>query len=264
MPAHSNDAVINYEIEGAASAQVVTLSHALATNLGLWEPQMPALLRKSYRVLRFDTRGHGHSSVPQGPYTMETLAGDVIGLLDFLGIERTHFVGLSMGGMIGQVLAARYPERLEKLVLCDTSARVPPEMSPIWEDRIRKVEREGMTSVVQETLERWLSEEFRQKQPELTGRIRDMIVQTPIPGYAGCCRAISGFDMLADLPQIKASTLIMVGERDPGSPVSAAEEIKQQIHGAELFVIPAALHLTNYEAAEIFNQKLLEFLGEAS
>jgi 3-oxoadipate enol-lactonase len=260
MQALVNGTVINYEIEGVPGAPVVTLSHALATNLKLWEPQMPALLR-TYRVLRFDTRGHGRSYAPDGPYSMEMLAADVIGLLDSLGLERTHFLGLSMGGMIGQVLAVKYPQRLEKLVLCDTSPRVPPEMAPVWEDRIRVVEKEGMSAVVEETLGRWLSEDFRRNQPGLTGRIQDMIVQTPVPGYAGCCRAISSFDLLEELPQIKAPTLIMVGEKDPSSPVSTAEEMMQQIKRAELFVLPGALHLTNIESAEMFNRKLVDYLG---
>ena len=131
----------------------------------------------------------------------------------------------------------------------------------VWEERILAARREGMSALVQETLERWLSEEFRKDQPGLTGRIRDMIVQTPVTGYEGCCRAISGFDLLEDLPGIKAPTLIMVGENDPGTPVSAAEEMKQRIRKAELFVIPGALHLSNIEAAETFTSKLVRYLG---
>jgi 3-oxoadipate enol-lactonase len=259
MLARVNDTMINYEIEGEAGAPVVTFCHSLATTLGMWELQMPALAG-AYRALRFDTRGHGRSSAPAGPYAMRVLADDVIGLLDFLKIQKTHFVGLSMGGMIGQVLGVKYPQRLEKLILCDTSARVPPEMAPVWEERIGTVEKLGMSAVVPETLERWLSAEFRHNRPELTGRIRDMIVQTPVPGYVGCCRAISGFDLLAELPEIKARTLIMVGENDPGSPVGAAELMQKQVQGSELFVIPGALHLSNVEAAETFNRKLVDFL----
>lgn len=260
MQARVNDTVIHYEMEGAAGAPVVTLSHSLATNLGLWELQMPALAGR-YRVLRFDTRGHGRSSAPPGPYTMEVLAADAVGLLDFLGIKLTHFVGLSMGGMIGQVLGIRYPQRLQKLVLCDTSASVPSEMGPVWDERIGRAEKLGMSALAQETLERWLSGGFRGSRTEVTGGIRDMIVQTPVAGYAGCCRAIAGFDVLADLPKITAPTLIMVGENDPGSPVSAAEQMKSLVRGSELFVIPGALHLTNIETAEAFNRKLVDFLG---
>ena len=260
MQARVNEALINFEIEGPASAPVVIFSHSLATTLDMWELQVAAL-RNSYRVLRFDTRGHGNSSIPPGPYTMEMLSADVVGLLDHLGIQRAHFVGISMGGMIGQILALRYPQRLEKLVLCDTTSRISPEMAPSWEERIRRAEIEGMTALAQETLERWLSEEFRQNQPEMTERVRNMIIYTPVPGYVECCKAISGFDVSRELSNVTVPTLIMVGERDPGTPVSAAETIKQQIQGSELVIIAGALHLTNIETAALFNQRLLSFLA---
>src|SRR5208337_4428176 len=160
MQARVNDVVIHYEIEGPGDAPLVTLSHSLATSLELWDLQLP-VLRGEYRILRFDTRGHGSSSAPAGPYTMEMLAADVIGLLDRLGIRRTHFMGISMGGMIGQVLACRYPERIDKLVLCDTTGRVLADTAPIWDERIRAVETGGMQALAEQTLERWLSGEFR-------------------------------------------------------------------------------------------------------
>lgn len=255
-----DDTLIHYEMEGPPGAPVVTLSHSLAATLESWELQLQAL-RGPYRILRYDTRGHGESAAPPGPYTMEMLSADVVGLLDRLGIERTHFVGLSMGGMIGQVLALRHPHRLEKLVLCDCSSRVPPETGPVWEERIRTAQTQGMAALAQETLERWFSEEFRRNQPEMTGRIRDMIVRTPVPGYVGCCRAISDFDVSRELSKVSTSTLIMVGERDQGTPVSAAEAIRREIAGSELFVIPSALHLSNIEGADVFNRKLVSFLG---
>ncbi len=260
MQASLNNISINYEIEGPANAPVVAFSHSLSANLKLWELQLSEL-RDSYRVLRFDTRGHGNSSAPSGSYTMQMLCEDAVSLLDHLGIEKTHFVGISMGGMIGQVLAVTHPERVDKLVLCDTTSRVPPEAGPDWEDRIRKAEAEGMAALAQQTLERWLSEEYRQAQPEMTERIRDMIVHTPVPGYVGCCRAISSFDVAKKLPKVTAPTLIIVGERDESTSVSVAEDIKRRIKGAELVVMPKALHLTNIETNGPFNQTLLKFLG---
>lgn len=260
MEALLNGVTIHYEIEGPATAPVVTFSHSLAANLELWDLQAAAL-GDSYRVLRFDTRGHGNSSAPPGPYTMEMLSADVIGLLDSLNIQRTHFVGISMGGMIGQVLATVYPERLQKLVLCDTTSRVPPETAPDWEERIRTAETQGMSALAQATLDRWLSEDFHRTHPGTTERIRSMIVNTPVPGYVGCCRAISRFDVSGSLKEVTVPTLIMVGEEDTGTPVSAAEAIKQQIKGAELVVLPKALHLTNIETVDLFNQVLLRFLG---
>jgi len=261
MQARVNDVVIHYEIEGPGDAPLVTLSHSLAATLELWELQLP-VLRGGYRILRFDTRGHGSSSAPPGPYTIEMLAADAIGLLDHLAIRRTHFIGISMGGMIGQVLACRYQDRLEKLVLCDTSCRVPPEMTPIWEERIRTAETEGMKALVEETLERWLSKEFRRDQPEITERVRKTILLTPVSGYAGCSRAISTFDVSHELSKVAAPTLIITGEKDESTPVSAAEAIQKQIEGSELAVMPGAMHLSNIEAAGLFNRKLVSFLAE--
>lgn len=260
MQAHVNGAVINYEIEGPEDAPVVTLSHALAASLNLWDFQS-LLLRNSFRVLRFDTRGHGLSSAPPGPYTMESLSEDVVRLLDHLQIPKTDFVGISMGGMIGQVLAIKYPERLDRLVLCDTTSRVPPEAGPMWEDRVRKVATEGMASLAQETLDRWLSEEFRRDHPQITNRIRNMILETPVPGYAGCCRAISSFDVSAEVSRIAAPTLIIVGENDPGAPVSASEALRQSVCNSRMVIVPKALHLPNIEAADFFNKQLLNFLN---
>ncbi len=260
MKARIRDVAINYEIEGPQGAPVVTLSHSLAATLDLWEPQV-SVLSASYRVLRYDTRGHGNSSATPGAYTIEMLDEDLIGLLDYLNIRRTHFVGISMGGMIGQVFAISHPDRLAKLVLCDTTGRVPAEMGPVWEERIRIAETKGMQAMADETLERWLSEEFRRKRPEVAGRIREMIIRTPVPGYVGCSRAISVFDVSSGLPKISAPTLIMTGEKDSSAPVAASERMNRQIHGSELFVIPGALHLSNVEGAAFFNERLLRFLA---
>lgn len=261
MPARINGTEIYFEIEGPEGAPVVTFSHSLAAGLDMWALQAVAM-KDSYRVLRLDTRGHGKSSVSPDPCTMATLGADVIGLLDHLGIQRTHFVGLSMGGMIGQVLALQYPHRLNRLILCDTTGRVPLETAPVWEERIRIAEAEGMAGLLEETLERWLSEDFRRTHPEITGRVKDLIMQTPVAGYGLCCRAISRFDVLQELSKVTAPTLIMVGERDPGTPVSAAEAIHERIQGSELLIIPGALHLTNIEKADFFNRQLLAFLAK--
>lgn len=263
MRARVNDAVINFEIEGPESSPVVTFSHSLAATLDLWEFQVSAL-RDSYRVLRYDIRGHGKSSIPPGPCKMENLVADVVGLLDYLDIQRTHFVGLSLGGMIGQVLALQYPQRLEKLVLCDTTGSVPSEMLPLWIERIRKAETEGMGALAQETLERWFSEDFRRNRPGITERVRNMIIQTPVPGYVGCSRSISRFDISQELSQVSVPTLIMVGENDPSTPVSAAEAIHEQIRDSELVIIPGALHLSNIETAAFFNERLQVFLAKRS
>jgi 3-oxoadipate enol-lactonase len=263
MQARVNDAVIYFEIEGPENSPVVTFSHSLAATLDLWDFQAAAL-RESYRVLRFDIRGHGKSSIPPGPYSMEKLAADAAGLLDYLDIRRTHFVGISLGGMIGQVLALRFPLRVEKLVLCDTACRVPSEMLPVWRERIRMAETEGMSALAQETLERWLSEDFRRNRPGISERIKNMIVRTPVPGYVECSRCIGEFDISRELSKVTVPTLIMVGEMDLSTPVSAAEAIHEKIRNSELVVIPGALHLTNVETAAFFNDRLLDFLAKGT
>jgi len=166
-----------------------------------------------------------------------------------------------MGGMIGQILARRHPDRIEKLVLCDTTGRVPAEMAPVWEERIRAAEAGGMRELAQATMERWLSKEFRRLNPEVAERIRNMILRTPVPGFAGCSRAISSFNFLDELSKISARTLIITGERDETTPVSAARALQDQIRDSKLAVMPGALHLSNIEASELFNRELTTFLN---
>ncbi|MEM5789017.1 MAG: alpha/beta fold hydrolase [Syntrophobacteraceae bacterium] len=259
MKVKANGIALNYELDGPPGAPVVTFCHSLSTSLDLWNLQI-GVLRDTYRVLRFDCRGHGLSDAPPGPYTIKMMTEDLVGLLKALEIQTTSFVGISMGGMIGQVLAIEYPEYVDKLVLCSTACRVPPESGPVWEQRIRTAETEGMAPVVEESLERWFSEEFRRASPSMIGRIRDMAMKTPVSGYCGSGRAISRFDVSNALGKITAPTLIMAGEHDPGTPVAMAETIGQKIPSSRLVIIPGALHLINVEAADIFNRKLMDFL----
>ncbi len=264
MRACFNDVEIHYEIEGPEGAPFVTLSHSLAASLELWDLQVPAL-RDKFRVLRFDTRGHGSSSAPPGPYSVEELTRDLVGLLDHLEIERTHFAGISMGGMIGQLFASRYADRLGKLVLSNTTCRVDPEAAPLWEERIRAAETMGMEAMAPDILKRWLSDHFRRTQPELTGRIRDMIAATPVSGYVGCCRAIAAFDVSHELRRVCAPTLIIAGQLDESTPVGVARAIQERIENSELAVMPGALHLSNVETGQLFNETLVSFLeGEKS
>ena len=259
MHVQVNGKSIYYELNGPEDAPLITFSHALAANCNLWDVQARTFSR-DYRVLCFDTRGHGRSSVPSGEYSMHELALDVLGLWDALDIDQSSFVGLSMGGMIGQVLATAFPERLDKLILCDTTCRIAPESRPTWQERINLARKQGMSALSQETLNRWLSMDFQAENPEETTRIKNMIEKTPVQGFAGCCQAISEFDVSGELFQVKAPTLVLVGENDTGTPVIAAEEIQANIPGAELEVLPKAQHLTNIEVSGEFNRRLLDFL----
>ncbi|MGH7312897.1 MAG: 3-oxoadipate enol-lactonase, partial [Candidatus Rokuibacteriota bacterium] len=251
---------VNYALEGPATAPVVIVSHSLAAHLGMWEPQVAALTR-TFRVLRYDTRGHGGTEVTPGAYTLDQLAADALGLLDALDIERAHWLGLSLGGMIGQTLALKAPGRLRSLVLCDTTSRVPSEAKPLWEGRIRTAEAQGMEPLVEPTIERWFTAPFRQRRPEVIDRVRTMIRETDPRGYAGCCHAIAALDLTDRLSAIRLPALVVVGEDDLGTPVAAARTMHEHIKGSELVVIPAAAHLSNIEQPEAFSNAVVKFLG---
>lgn len=263
MKVTANGISVNYTLDGPASAPVVTLSHSLATDLSMWEPQMAALGAR-YRVLRYDTRGHGGTDAPGGAYSLDQLAEDARQLLQALGIEKTHWVGLSMGGMIGQALAIKAPEVFRSLALCDTSSRIPAEAKPLWEERIRTAEREGMEPLVEATINRWLTRAFQSARPDVTDMVRAMIRRTPPPGYAGCCHAIAALDLTDRLKAITLPTLIIVGEEDQGTPVAASRAIQAEIKGSALVILESAAHLSNIEQAEEFNLALLGFLDRST
>ncbi len=261
MKMHANGININYELTGKKGAPVVMLSHSLACSLVMWQPQM-AVLESAFQVLRFDTRGHGDSDAPQGAYSFEQLAMDAIGLLDGLKIDAVHFVGLSMGGMIGQGLALDYADRLKSLTLCDTAAIMPDETQPIWQQRIEAAGEKGMQGQVDETLERWFRPEYLQQNPPEVEMIRRQILATPVTGYIGCCEAIRRLKYLDRLAGINLPTLIVVGEEDPGTPVAASEAMNERISGSKLVVLPSARHLSNIEQSEAFNTVLIKFLTQ--
>lgn len=246
-------------VTGPEQAPVVMLSHSLASSQVMWAPQLP-VLEKEFRVLRYDTRGHGASDAPPPPYSLDTLVADALAILDALGVERAHFVGLSMGGMIGQGLALAHPERLLSLSLCDTMAQIPAEAQPTWEERIQKAQNEGMAALADATLERWFTPPFRTGQPDNIAPIRQQILDTPVAGFVGCASAIRALDYLERLSAIAVPTQVLVGADDTGTPVSAAEAIHQRIAGSRLRVLPNAAHLSNIEQSHAFNELLLEFL----
>jgi 3-oxoadipate enol-lactonase len=233
------------------------LSNSLMSDLSMWEPQMAALTER-FRVLRYDTRGHGGTDAPAGPYTIELLAADAVALLDALGLERVHFVGLSLGGMTGQLLGARHGDRLLGLVLCDTASEMPnPE---VWDGRIGTAETQGIEALAPATLERWFTAPFRERRGEAIDKVLAMIRRTPVAGYVGCGHAIRDMNQTGLLADIKAPTLVIVGADDPSTPVAAARAIHERVAGSELTVIEDAAHLPNIEQPEAFNAALLAFL----
>jgi 3-oxoadipate enol-lactonase len=249
----------NYLLEGRAGLPVVTLSHSLATSLEMWRPQVAALA-EHFQVLRYDMRGHGASEAPDGPYSIEMLADDVRGLWDALGIERSYFAGLSVGGKIGLMLGLRYPERLSGLVLCNTTSRIPPEGRPIWDERIAQVEEGGMESQLEATLRRWFTDGFRSTDPETVAWITGLIRATPPQGFIGCCRAIQSFDVMERLGGIDTPVLLLPGENDPGTLPAYSEAIRERVPGARLTLVPGAAHLSNVERADFVTGAMLEFL----
>lgn len=259
MKIRANGIDIHYEVSG--SGPWLTLSHSLCCDGSMWAPQMAALER-CFTVLRFDTRGHGGTDAPAGTYTLEQMTDDVLGLLDALQIERTHYCGLSMGGMIGQHLALKAPDRIGRLVLADTTSRMPPEAAPLWAERIRIASEQGMAPLAQPTLERWFTPAYRASHPEMMARIGALIRNTPVAGYIGCAQAIARIGVTERLREVKAPTRVIVGDQDIGTPPAMSEAIAAAIPGARLEVIAGASHLSNIEQAEAFNRLLLDFLAE--
>ncbi len=249
-------AKLHYQIEGASGAPVLVLSNSLGTELGMWAPQVPRLL-EHFRVLRHDARGHGGSQVAPGPYSIAQLGADVIGLLDHLHIERAHFCGLSMGGMIGMWLGAHHPERIERLVLCNTAARIPPPEA--WNARIELVNREGMAPIASAVVERWFTQDFAARAPQQVETVRQMLLHTAPAGYVANCAAVRDMDQRDGLDAIRAPTLVIAGSHDKATPPADGRFVAQQIGGARYLELDAA-HLSNWEQAERFTAAVVEFL----
>jgi 3-oxoadipate enol-lactonase len=251
-----------YEIHGKLGAPWLAFSHSLACSVRMWDAQIEAF-KDRFRILAYDTRGHGKSAAPAGPYTLEAMADDLRALVSHLDIQRLHFVGLSMGGMIGQTFAIKYPGVFSSLALADTTSRYPAEAAPLWQERIRTAETKGMEPLVQPTLERWFTAPFREKNADTVRKIATAISTTPVAGYAGCCAAIPKINVTARLKEIKCPVLVICGEQDPGTPPAMAREIHENTPGSKLALIPQAAHLSNLEQPAAFNRALEGFLPKS-
>lgn len=249
-----------YTLTGPEGAPVVMLSSALGTTLEMWQPQLPALER-DYRVLRYDMRGHGSSDLAPEPCSISTLGRDVVALLDHLGMEKVHFCGLSIGGVIGQWLGARAPQRLISLILCNTAAKIGTE--EVWNKRIADVEQGGLASIADAGLERWFTPAFRTSHPASVAPVKGMLLATHPRGYTLLCAAIRDMDQRTLVEEIRVPTCILAGEHDPGTTVEDAKFLQDRIPGARLVILPAA-HISNVEAAAQFNAALLDFLKGAA
>tara|TARA_Y100001960_G_scaffold322447_1_gene398906 strand:- start:307 stop:1104 length:798 start_codon:yes stop_codon:yes gene_type:complete len=261
MQINANGIKIRYLLEGPEDAPVVTFSHSLGSSMDLWEAQA-TLLKDRFRVLRYDNRGHGGTEISSEIYSFELFAEDAYALLQGLRIEKTHFIGLSNGGMIAQTLALAHPNCVQSLVLCDTTSHPPDATIPIWEERAITALSEGMEPIVPTTIDRWFNPEIRKKDPELISHFANLIRTTSPEAYAGCCRAIQKMNLTDRIHEIDVPTLLLMGAEDTGTVLKEHEIIRDRIPGAELIILEGAAHLSNLCAPELFNEALVTFLEQ--
>jgi 3-oxoadipate enol-lactonase len=261
MPfARAADLVVHYAVDGAPGAPVVMLANSLGTSFPMWDAQVEALAR-SHRVLRYDMRGHGLTDTTAssgGAATVERLADDAVALLDALGIARVHFVGLSIGGMVGQRIAAQFPERVESLALCATGSRIGTTAG--WNERIETVERDGLAAIADAAMLRWFTGRALAERPELVRGFANMLTRTPVDGYVEGCRAVRDADLRADDARIRCRTLIVAGAEDPTTTPAMGAEMRDAIPSAELMVLDGASHMLCAERPEATTAALLRFL----
>jgi 3-oxoadipate enol-lactonase len=247
----------NTRFDGPADAPVLMLSNSLGTNLSMWDPQI-AEWTKHFRVLRYDSRGHGLSTATDQPFQIDRLGQDALAILDHFGIEKAHWCGVSKGGMVGQWLATHARDRMGRLVLANTAAHMGPPS--LWNDRIDIVRSRGMAAIVQGVLERWFSPRFRERDPETVARVSEMLTTTPAIGYATCCAAIRDMDQREAIRSIANPVLVIIGKVDPATPPAAGHLIAEAIPGSRTVELDAA-HLSNLEQPKAFTGAVLDFLN---
>ena len=250
---------LHHQVEGPEDAPALVLSNSLGTALEMWDDQAPALAER-FRLVRFDSRGHGRSEVPPGPYAIEELGRDVLALLEDLGLERVHFCGLSMGGMTGMWLAVNAPERIDRLALCSTSTHMPPAEQ--WHERAATVRSQGMGALADAAIDRWISPQGRDERPDGVAALRQGLLDSPPEGYAASCEAIAAHDMRERVGAIAAPTLVIVGDQDPSTPPDHARFIASQVEGARLVELERARHLLNVEHPQRVTRELLDHFTE--
>lgn len=252
---------LNYRMDGPHDAPPLVFSNSLGTDLRMWEPQLPAFAER-FRLIRYDSRGHGRSDAPVGPYTLDMLGSDLLALLDVLKIERAHLCGLSLGGMVAQWVAIHHPERVQRLVLANTAARIGTQLS--WTERIQSVQAGGMYAVRDTVVGRFLSASFRNTRPEVMHWIASMVQATPPQGYVATCEALRDADLRPLVSRIQVPTIILGGALDQSTPPDQAQELYASITRSRLLILDQAAHLSNVEQAEAFNAAVAEFLGASS
>lgn len=256
--ARLNGIQMAYTVDGDQGPWLV-MSHSLGCDVTMWDEQIAALATR-YRVLRYDTRGHGRSEATEGAYTLDTLAADALALMDHVGVDRAVWVGFSMGGMIGQTFALKHPQRLLGLVLADTTSEHHATPHAVWEERIRTALEQGMAPLVQPAIGRWFTQAFRQSHPEAVAPVTRTIASTSPWGWAGCCAAIASTHTTERLHEIACPVLVIVGEHDIGTPLAASLTMHRHLPDSVLAVIADAAHMTCIEQPHQFNRALRQFL----
>lgn len=252
-----NAVEVHHVVSGREDGPVVVLSNSLGATHAMWDANL-AELEQHFRVVRYDTRGHGGSPVPPGPYSIDDLADDVVALLDRLGVERAHFVGLSLGGMTGMRLAARNPERVDRLVVLCTGARLEP--SSAWTDRAATVREHGTQTVAEAVVGRWFTPAFLEANPSVKQECEQTVAATPSEGYAGCCEVIATMDLREDLRSVEAPTLAIAGADDPATPPPHLEQIASSVKDGRLLVVPDSAHLANAQQPGTVTPAVVEHL----
>lgn len=252
---------VHHEVTGPADAPVVVLSNSLGSTLEMWDAQVDRLSDR-FRVVRYDTRGHGRSPVPPGPYSIDDVTDDVVALLDGLGVQRAHFVGLSLGGMTGMRLAARVPGRVERLVVLCTGTHLTPSSS--WTDRAATVRAQGTGAVAEAVVGRWFTPAYLDAHPAVRKESEGMVASTPAEGYASCCELISAMDLRDDLVDVTAPTLAIAGADDPATPPPHLQAIADGVQRGRLLVVPDAAHLANAQQPEVVTAAIIDHLEASS
>ena len=253
----SNDAQINYQTFGDASKPALVFSNSLGTKYSMWQPQIEHF-QQDYYVICYDTRGHGASSAPQGPYSLEQLGQDVVNLLDHLNIAKATFCGISMGGLTGQWLAIHKPERFSHVIVCNTAAKIGQEQA--WQDRAVLVREQGLAPIAATAASRWFTDPFIQSNPAVVAELSNDLGAGSPEGYANCCEALAKADVREQLSSIQIPVLIIAGQQDPVTTVADGQFMQQRIANSQLFEINAS-HVSNIEQPEAFNQAVQTFLA---
>jgi 3-oxoadipate enol-lactonase len=259
MHIKANGITINCEIDGPEGAPWIVFSNSLATNVSMWDPQVAAF-KGTFRILRYDQRGHGGTDAPAGRYTFDLLITDVLALLDALAIERPHWVGLSMGGATGLGIAERLPDRLDRVVVCDTGCASTPTSTQQWEERIALVAKEGIEAIVEPTVRRWHPSEMVAANAPQIDKVRQMIRTTPANGFIGCAAALADHDFRSAIATVTRPVLFLVGDKDGVNP-AAMRELHAALPESKYVEIEGAGHISNLDQPAAFTRAVKDFLG---